>query len=306
MANKLFKRRASQSSQSSASSSQTNSSNASSLSTKAVHPSELSFGNTHTATPNSRILSPQFNSPTNGTGSNGGGANGGGASLRNVISSSSSKFNTIERRVGRDERPADSDDNESDRSELEDDEQEEEIAAADSYDEFDDEVSDSPSSKPQPMATAQHRKPASEDSEESDESIESSDESSEDEQPIRKSVRQSQSSTGRGASQSKDNGSYNITTDANGKKLSHHARLAATARATPAGPRKKLNKPLLSLTKEDVALSPEDIKGDISEVWKALHLFLDSQMFAGELNLSPFLTFDPATDLAFDKRSFPF
>ncbi|BGP12355.1 hypothetical protein JCM10213v2_000271 [Rhodosporidiobolus nylandii] len=70
-------------------------------------------------------------------------------------------------------------------------------------------------------------------------------------------------------------------------ELSKPARLVAEKMAEDVKVRPKLGKPLASLTPHDVALSSEDIRGDISVIWKALHLFLSSRMLEAEAILAP-------------------
>ncbi|GAA5939896.1 hypothetical protein JCM1841_000520 [Sporobolomyces salmonicolor] len=64
--------------------------------------------------------------------------------------------------------------------------------------------------------------------------------------------------------------------------MSRAARLTAEKMEEDVKTRAKLGKPLASLTAEDVALTEEDIKEDISVIWKAMHLFLSSRMIEAE------------------------
>lgn len=64
------------------------------------------------------------------------------------------------------------------------------------------------------------------------------------------------------------------------KKL--HVRLAEEGRAAVPTHRVKLNKPLDKLTFDDVALTEQELRDDIAQTRNALHLFLDSSMFAAE------------------------
>ncbi|GAA5901953.1 hypothetical protein JCM5296_006311 [Sporobolomyces johnsonii] len=64
--------------------------------------------------------------------------------------------------------------------------------------------------------------------------------------------------------------------------MSRAARITVAKMEEDVKTRAKLGKPLTSLTAEDVALTEEDIKEDISVIWKAMHLFLSSRMIEAE------------------------
>ncbi|GAA5986682.1 hypothetical protein JCM11641_001361 [Rhodosporidiobolus odoratus] len=70
------------------------------------------------------------------------------------------------------------------------------------------------------------------------------------------------------------------------QEMSKAARLAAEKMEEEVKLRPKLGKPLSALTAQDVALGEEDIREDISVIWKALHLFLSSRMLEAEEILS--------------------
>ncbi|ORY90242.1 hypothetical protein BCR35DRAFT_299838 [Leucosporidium creatinivorum] len=64
--------------------------------------------------------------------------------------------------------------------------------------------------------------------------------------------------------------------------LSRAAEIARDTMARDVKTRGKLGKPLASLSYEDVALSDEDVKEDITVIWKAMHLFMSSRMIEAE------------------------
>ncbi|GAA6038616.1 hypothetical protein JCM8097_009449 [Rhodosporidiobolus ruineniae] len=65
-------------------------------------------------------------------------------------------------------------------------------------------------------------------------------------------------------------------------QMSKAARLVAEKMEEEVSLRKKLGKPLASLTAQDVALTEEDIATDMSTIWKAMHLFMSSRMIEAE------------------------
>ncbi|GAA5855097.1 hypothetical protein JCM8547_002378 [Rhodosporidiobolus lusitaniae] len=71
------------------------------------------------------------------------------------------------------------------------------------------------------------------------------------------------------------------------RELSKAARLVKEKMDEPTTARKRLGKPLSSLTAKDVAMTEAEMRQDINEVWKALHLFLSSRMTEAEAILAP-------------------
>ncbi|GAA6051719.1 hypothetical protein JCM3770_002699 [Rhodotorula araucariae] len=63
---------------------------------------------------------------------------------------------------------------------------------------------------------------------------------------------------------------------------SRAARIAVAKMEEEITPRTKCGKKLTELTAQDVALTPEDIREDISIIWKAMHLFMSSRMIEAE------------------------
>ncbi|TNY22156.1 hypothetical protein DMC30DRAFT_393124 [Rhodotorula diobovata] len=60
------------------------------------------------------------------------------------------------------------------------------------------------------------------------------------------------------------------------------ARLAVAKMEEDLTPRTKIGKKLTELTAQDVALTENDIREDISVIWKAMHLFMSSRMIEAE------------------------
>ncbi|GAA5897205.1 hypothetical protein JCM8208_003754 [Rhodotorula glutinis] len=60
------------------------------------------------------------------------------------------------------------------------------------------------------------------------------------------------------------------------------ARLAVAKMEEDLTPRTKIGKQLHELTPQDVALTEDDIREDISVIWKAMHLFMSSRMIEAE------------------------
>ncbi|BGP48328.1 hypothetical protein JCM10450v2_004200 [Rhodotorula kratochvilovae] len=63
---------------------------------------------------------------------------------------------------------------------------------------------------------------------------------------------------------------------------SRAARIAVAKMEEEVTPRTKCGKKLNELTAQDVALTPDDIREDISIIWKAMHLFMSSRMIEAE------------------------
>ncbi|KAK4705315.1 tetratricopeptide repeat protein 39, partial [Phenoliferia sp. Uapishka_3] len=66
------------------------------------------------------------------------------------------------------------------------------------------------------------------------------------------------------------------------KQQSRVATLAAEAMDAPFVPRQRLGKPLHSLSPDDVKITEQDLREDVSIVWKAMHLFMNSRMIEAE------------------------
>lgn len=73
---------------------------------------------------------------------------------------------------------------------------------------------------------------------------------------------------------------HTARTSARAQEAAQHAE--QSRRARPSARRRPLGKPLSHLTTADVAISEDDLRADIRDVWTALHLFCNSRMIEAE------------------------